>query len=69
MTILPGFLEVGIAFTRSSGHAGVGGKVIEVNVESIEFEARARNDKAKQKSSSGDGTGWLRRPLPDEHAA
>lgn len=55
MTILPGFLEVGIAFLRDHpGHAGVGGKVIEVNVESIEFEARARNDKAKQKSSSGD---------------
>lgn len=55
MTLLPGFLEAGIAFLRDHpGHAAVGGKVIEANVQSIEFEARARNDAAKRESNTGD---------------
>jgi len=55
MTLLPGFIEAGVAFLRANPvYAGVAGKVVEVNVESIEFEARMRNDKAKHKSNTGD---------------
>lgn len=55
MTLLSGFLEAGMEFLRGNpDYAGVGGKVIEENVQSIEFEARARNDLAKRESNTGD---------------
>jgi hypothetical protein len=50
MALQPGFLAEGIAFLRDHpDHAAVAGQVSELNVDSIEFEARARNDQAKRK--------------------
>ncbi|WP_343614037.1 glycosyltransferase family A protein [Novosphingobium sp.] len=51
MVLQPEMLSAGITFLREHpGHAAVAGQVIEANTQSIEFEARARNDKAKRKA-------------------
>lgn len=55
MAIDPDFLHHGIAFLRDNpGHAAVGGRVREMNTESIEFELRARNDRVKGSAVAGD---------------
>lgn len=55
MVLQPGFLAAGIAFLDSHPHhAGVGGIVQEANTQSIEFEARARNDQIKGTGRPGD---------------
>ncbi|WP_068085682.1 glycosyltransferase family 2 protein [Novosphingobium rosa] len=51
MVLQPGMLAAGIAFLQDHPqHAAVAGQVIEANTQSIEFEARARNDKAKRRA-------------------
>jgi GT2 family glycosyltransferase len=55
MVLDPGFLEAGIAFLEANPrHAAVGGRVREVNTDSIEFELRARNDRVKGSAVAGD---------------
>lgn len=55
MVLQPDFLAAGIAFLDNHPrHAGVGGIVREVNTASIEFEARARNDRVRGSARPGD---------------
>lgn len=55
MVLDPGFLRDGIAFLRDHpGHAAVGGRVREMNTDSIEFALRARNDRVKGSAIAGD---------------
>jgi GT2 family glycosyltransferase len=55
MVLDPGFLAAGIAFLEANPrHAAVGGRVREVNTDSIEFELRARNDRVKGSAVAGD---------------
>ena len=55
MRLDPAFLAAGVAFLDAHPrHAAVGGGVREVNVDSIEFELRARNDRVKGSSLAGD---------------
>jgi GT2 family glycosyltransferase len=55
MVLDPDFLEAGIAFLEANPrHAAVGGRVREVNTDSIEFELRARNDRVKGSAVAGD---------------
>ena len=49
MILDPGFLAQGIAFLQSHPeHAGIGGRVNEVNTQGIEFEMRKRTDRYSQ---------------------
>lgn len=55
MVLDAGFLAAGIAFLNANPrHAAVGGRVREVNTDSIEFELRARNDRVKGSAIAGD---------------
>jgi GT2 family glycosyltransferase len=55
MVLDPDFLAAGIAFLEANPrHAAVGGRVREVNTDSIEFELRARNDRVKGSAVAGD---------------
>lgn len=55
MVMRPGFLEQGVAFLAAHrDHAAVGGRVIEAETASIEFEMRARIDQVQGSSVAGE---------------
>lgn len=55
MVLDPAFIRAGLAFLRANpDYAAVGGRVIEAQTQSIEFELRARSDLEKGSARAGD---------------
>ncbi|MFC0205083.1 glycosyltransferase family 2 protein [Novosphingobium soli] len=55
MTLDPEFIRQGLAFLQANpDYAAVGGRVVEVQTQSIEFELRARSDLEKGSAISGE---------------
>ncbi|MBB3360024.1 MULTISPECIES: glycosyltransferase [unclassified Novosphingobium] len=55
MVLDPAFISAGLAFLRDNpDYAAVGGRVIEAQTQSIEFELRARSDLEKGSALAGD---------------
>ncbi|EIZ79023.1 glycosyltransferase protein [Novosphingobium sp. Rr 2-17] len=55
MVLAAAFIADGLAFLRDNpGYAAVGGRVVEAQTQSIEFELRAQSDKVKGSAVSGE---------------